>query len=93
MEFSGNVFHETGENIMNNDIGDLLNMSRGRRPSLTVDRQISNDGSSNDSHSTWVDLMLKETERGPQAWVYYHLYKRIATDQLIEVIVSMLSML
>lgn len=82
-DFLGNAFHESGEGI---DIGDVLNTSRSRRPSITVDRQISE--SSLESVSTWVDLMLKETERGPQAWVFYHFYKRIATDQLIEVVVS-----
>lgn len=70
-----------------------MNMSRSRRPSVTVNRQMPTRDSSTDSVSTWVDLMIKDTDRGPQAWVFYHLYKRIATDQLVEVVVSETSLL
>lgn len=68
-------------------------MQRARRPSITVNRQRVNDESNMENISSWVDLMLKDTERGPQAWVFYHLYKQIATDQLIEVIVSVVLVL
>ncbi|PWN35927.1 uncharacterized protein FA14DRAFT_172525 [Meira miltonrushii] len=87
-EFSGNVFHERGEDGLNDDIRDLIHMSGNRRPSITVNRQMPSRDPSTESVSTWVDLMLKDTDRGPQAWVFYHLYKRVATDQLVEIVFS-----